>query len=63
MVSKAIASGDKKAIQYFVAQQYIGALSQIASAQNQKVIFMPWEASNVIGSVGGISELLNEFKK
>lgn len=63
VVSKAIASGDKKAIQYFVAQQYIGALSQIASAQNQKVIFMPWEASNVIGSVGGISELLNEFKK
>lgn len=63
VVSTAIANGDKHAIQYFVAQQYISALGQIASAQNQKVIFMPWEASNVIGSVAGISELLNEFKK
>lgn len=61
-VSRAIASGDPKAIQYFVAQQYITALSHIAAAQNQKVIFMPWEASNVISSLGGITELLNEIK-
>lgn len=62
VVSKAIASGDPKAIQYFVAQQYIKAMSHIAAAQNQKVIFMPWEATNVISSLGGITELLNETK-
>jgi hypothetical protein len=36
----------------------------MASSQNQKVIFMPLEASSVIGSIGGISELAKEaFEK
>lgn len=59
MVSKSIADGDIQAINYFVAQKYVEALATIGSAENQKVIFMPLEASNVIGSIGGISELLN----
>lgn len=57
VVSKAIQSGNVQAINYFVAQKYIDALGKIASADNQKVILMPLEASNVIGSLGGIAEL------
>ena len=45
---------------YFVAQEYMEALKSIGGAENQKVIFMPLEASNVIGSIGGISELAKE---
>jgi regulator of protease activity HflC (stomatin/prohibitin superfamily) len=63
VVSEAIAEGDQKAIQYFVAQEYIKAMTQIAAAQNQKVIFMPWEASSVIGSIGGITELLKNIQE
>lgn len=62
MVSKAIAEGDIQAVNYFVAQKYIEALSTIASAQNQKVIFMPLEAGSVIGALGGMSELLKTIK-
>jgi regulator of protease activity HflC (stomatin/prohibitin superfamily) len=62
VVSSAIAKGDQKAIQYFVAQEYIKAMAHIGSANNQKVIFMPWEASNVISSLGGITELLKDIK-
>jgi regulator of protease activity HflC (stomatin/prohibitin superfamily) len=58
VVSDAIAKGDIKSIQYFVAQEYIKALAQLASSPNSKTIMMPLEASSVIGSVGGISELL-----
>jgi len=36
------------------------ALKAIGGAENQKVIFMPLEAANVIGSIGGISELAKE---
>jgi len=57
MVSQAIAKGDINAINYFVATKYIDALQQIASADNQKLVFMPLEASGVIGAIGGIAEL------
>lgn len=57
MVSKAISNGNVQAINYFVAQKYIDALGKIASAENQKVILMPLEASNVLGSIAGIAEL------
>ena len=64
MVSQAINQGSVQAINYFVAQEYMQALKAIASADNQKVIFMPLEAASVIGSIGGITELAKEaFKK
>ncbi len=57
MVSQAIAKGDINAINYFVAQKYTEALQNVASAENQKVILMPLEASSLIGSVAGIAEI------
>ena len=60
MVSEAISKGDIQAINYFVAQKYIEALKHIASAENSKLIFMPLDASGVIGALGGISELAKE---
>ncbi|CAE6949962.1 MULTISPECIES: SPFH domain-containing protein [Pseudomonas] len=58
LVSEAIASGNVQAINYFVAQKYVDALGQLASADNSKVILMPLEASQIIGSVGGIGEIV-----
>ena len=63
MVSEAIAKGNSQAINYFVAQKYVDALGQLASSQNGKVILMPLEASSIIGSIGGISELINSAKQ
>ena len=57
LVSEAIAAGDVQAINYFVAQRYIEALKDIASADNQKLVMMPLEASSLIGSIAGIAEL------
>jgi regulator of protease activity HflC (stomatin/prohibitin superfamily) len=58
VVSEAIASGDVQAINYFVAQKYIDALGRLASANNSKVILMPLEASQMIGAIGGIGEIV-----
>ncbi|WP_301099076.1 SPFH domain-containing protein [Otariodibacter sp.] len=63
LVSDAIASGDTKAINYFIAQKYTEAIQQIGSAENSKVVLMPLEAGNLIGSVAGIAELLKGDKK
>jgi regulator of protease activity HflC (stomatin/prohibitin superfamily) len=57
MVSEAIAQGDIQAVNYFVAQKYVEALQTIGTAPNQKLIFMPVEASGVIGAIGGVAEL------
>lgn len=57
MVSKAIAEGNIQAINYFVAQNYVAALGKIAAADNQKVIFLPLDASGVLGALGGVAEL------
>ncbi|HHH1416228.1 TPA: SPFH domain-containing protein [Yersinia enterocolitica] len=62
MVSEAIAAGDIQAINYFVAQKYTDALQHIGSANNSKVIMMPLEASNLMGAIGGIAELIGESK-
>ena len=60
VVSQAIAQGDVQAINYFVAQKYIESLKEVASANNSKLIFMPLEASSVIGALGGIGELAKQ---
>jgi len=60
MVSEAIAKGNVQALNYFVAQKYVDALQQIASAPNQKLILMPLEAGGVIGAIGGIAELAKQ---
>lgn len=57
MVSEAIAKGDIQAINYFVATKYVESLKFMATSQNHKVIFLPLEASNLLGSIGGVGEL------
>ena len=60
LVSDAISRGNVQAVNYFIAQKYIEALGNIASARNQKVILMPLEAASVIGAIGGITEIVRE---
>lgn len=60
MVSKAIAEGDVQAINYFVAQKYVEAFKELATAPNQKFVLMPMESSGIIGSIAGIAELARE---
>jgi regulator of protease activity HflC (stomatin/prohibitin superfamily) len=57
MVSEAVAKGDVQALNYFVAQRYTQALEAIASAPGQRVLMLPIEASALIGSLAGITEL------
>ena len=63
VVSQAIANGDPRAINYFVAQKYIDALGQLAASNNNKVMMIPLEAASVIGSIAGISEIAKEVVK
>jgi regulator of protease activity HflC (stomatin/prohibitin superfamily) len=61
-VSAAIASGDIQAVNYFVANKYVEALRDIGMSESSKMVFMPLEASGVIGAIGGISDLVRSAK-
>lgn len=57
VVSEAIGAGDVNAVNYFVAQNYVKAFEQVATAPNQRVILLPMEATGILGSLAGITEL------
>src|SRR5512140_2510609 len=57
MVSQAIARGDTAALNYFVAQQYLKALTELAHSPNQKVLMLPIEATGMLASLAGIGEI------
>ena len=63
VVSKAISNGDPQAINYFIAQKYTDALGQLVSSSNSKVFMIPLEASSLIGSLAGITEITSAIKE
>ena len=42
---------------YLLAQKYIQALQDIASGEKTKTVYPPYEASNMMGAIGGIKDL------
>ncbi|MDV6374195.1 SPFH domain-containing protein [Deinococcus arenicola] len=60
LVSDAIANGNAQAINYFIAQRYVDALKEIATAPNQKTLILPIEATSILGSLQGIAEVAKE---
>ena len=59
-VSEAIRQGSVQSINYFIAQKYVEALKDIASAPNQKLLMMPLDSANLMGSIAGIAEITKE---
>jgi regulator of protease activity HflC (stomatin/prohibitin superfamily) len=59
-VSDAIESGSAQAINYFIAQKYVEAVAEFARSPNAKTILFPIEATQLIGTLGGIAELAKE---
>jgi regulator of protease activity HflC (stomatin/prohibitin superfamily) len=60
MLSQALARGDRQAINYFIAQKYVEAFGRFATSPNQKVVFLPIEATSLLGTLGGIGEIARE---
>jgi regulator of protease activity HflC (stomatin/prohibitin superfamily) len=58
VVAQAIGTAGNPA-QYLIAQRYMESLTAIATDAD-KLVFMPYEATGVLASLGGIRELLNQ---
>ncbi|MBN8940618.1 MAG: SPFH/Band 7/PHB domain protein [Rhizobiales bacterium] len=57
VLSAAIAGGNSLSVNYFVAEKYLKALEAMAQSPNQKVLIMPVETTQILGSLAGISEI------
>lgn len=42
---------------YLLAQKYIQMLEELAAGDKTKTVYLPYEATNLMGSIGGIKEL------
>ena len=45
---------------YLLAQKYIQMMEQLTQGNQAKTVFLPFEATNMLGSLGGIKELFKE---
>ena len=62
-VSEAIGAGNVNAINYFLGQKYLDAMKEIGASTNSKIVLMPIEATNILGSIAGIGEIAKEALK
>ncbi len=56
-VSKAVSEGNVQALNYFIAQKYVEAVTQIGQSPNARLVLMPMETSGLVGTIAGIAEL------
>ena len=49
--------------QYLVAIRYLETLKEMTSGKDNKAVYVPYEATGVLGSLGGIKELLSGIGK
>lgn len=60
LLSDAAKQGDAQALNYFIAQKYVEAITALAQSPNQKVLMMPLDVANLAGTVTGITEIVKE---
>jgi hypothetical protein len=58
LVTEAIKGTNADPANYLIAMKYLETLKEMTSGQNNKVIYIPYEATGVLSSVGGIKEML-----
>ncbi|MBP5797832.1 MAG: SPFH/Band 7/PHB domain protein [Bacteroidales bacterium] len=59
-VTEAISDRGADPVNYLLAVKYIETLKEIASGQENKTIYLPYEATNMLGSIGGIKDLFQK---
>ncbi|MBD3168347.1 MAG: SPFH/Band 7/PHB domain protein [candidate division Zixibacteria bacterium] len=50
-------------VNYLVAVRYLDTLKNMVDGQNEKTIFLPYEATGILSSLGGIKEMLTSVGK
>ena len=59
-IAEAVADRGADPVNYLLAVKYIEALKEVASGQENKTVYLPYEATNMLGSLGGIKDLFGK---
>ncbi len=57
-ITEAVASSGANPTQYLIAMRYLETLKEMTSGQDNKTVYLPYEASGVLSSLGGIKDIL-----
>lgn len=63
VITAAIKTTKSDPVNYLVAIRYIDTFKDMVSGKDNKVIYLPYEATGVLSSIGGIKDLLNVTNK
>ena len=63
LVQEGLSATGSNPAQYLVAVRYLESLKEMTSGKDNKVVYVPYEATGVLGSLGGIKDLLNGVTK
>ena len=61
-VAEAIAESKTDPATYMLLTKYVDTLKEIGSGEQAKTVFLPFEASNLVGALGSLTELLPKKK-
>ena len=59
-VSEAVAQSKTDHATYLLATKYIATLKEMVSGKDGKTVYIPYEASNMLGSIGSIKEMFKQ---
>lgn len=59
-IKTALPGNPNDSTNYIVALRYLESLKSMTSGKDNKVIYMPYEASGILGSLGGIAQMLEK---
>ena len=62
-ITTAIQTTKSDPVNYLVAIRYIDTLKDMVSGKDNKVVYLPYEATGILSSIGGIKELLTATEK
>lgn len=63
LITKTITQSGGNPSNYLVAMRYIDTMKEMVSGKDNKVVLLPYEATGVLGALGGIKEMFQENKK
>ncbi len=62
VVTQAISGTSGNPTNYLIAVRYIETLKEMVSGQNNKIVYLPYEATAILGSIGGIKDIFDKTK-
>ena len=56
-IAEAVADRGADPVNYLLAVKYIETLKEVAGGQDHETVYLPYEATNMLGSLGGIKDM------